>query len=127
VQFFKKEWRAVVGHFVSFGVLGVHWCIQNYVSAMTKRPTIVMYAISIGHCMAAALFPFTMKLALLAGSSWWEVAYPILCYADLALTQVFLWLRASGKVSERQANWLLIGVVVFTVVAYLCNEIYQDT
>jgi uncharacterized membrane protein len=125
VQFIKDEWRAVVGHFVSFAVLGVHWCVINFLSTRTERATSTVFGITMIHCLAVALFPFTVKLAVLGDYKGWEAAAPILSYANLSLTQLTLWLRVRGSISDKLAERLMMGLVVLTVLCYVAYEIWD--
>lgn len=122
-QFLKHEWRAVAGHFIAFAVLGAHWCLHNFISSISKHQSSTTYALSIGHCLAAALFPFTIKLSLLGEYEGWEVALPVLAWTELALTQLLIWLRARETIDDKWTKWLsMIGIVLF-MGGYLAYEL----
>lgn len=124
LAFLKEEWRAVAGHFVSFAVLGVHWCLQNFIAAHIERVSRTMYDLTMIHCAAAALFPFTMKLALLCENPGWEVVAPLVIYFNLSLSQLGLWLRTRGTISDKLASWLTGGLISITVVLYVSYELF---
>ena len=104
-------------------MLGVHWCLQNFIAAHTERLSRTMYDLTMIHCAAAALFPFTMKLALLGENPGWEVGAPLIVYFNLSISQLGLWLRTRGTISDKLAGWLTGGLLSVTVVLYVSYEV----